>query len=308
MLSVPAAFAQKEKDKDKENKEMQQIIITRKGDLDDKTVIEIKGDKITVNGKDAKSSDEVTVNVHKLKDYGALARGHAPGARTWNFNMDDDAISLFHEDENRAMLGVVTEEDDKGAQISSVSKESAAEKAGLKRGDIITRIGDKKIEDTDDVSEAIHAHKPGDKVTITVLRDGKEQKITAELGKWKGVPMPPAIFNRDNFPRIETLPGGGTAFYMGNRPKLGMSIQDTEEAKGVKVTEVEEESNAAKAGVKEGDVITKVNGEEVNSTDQVVRHVRANRDNAPIRLEVLRNGKTQNLEVRIPRKLKEADL
>ena len=96
-------------------------------------------------------------------------------------------LGYFNADANHAMLGVTTEKADQGAEIKTVTKESAAEKIGLKEGDIITKIDDKKIENPDDLSAAIKAHKPGDKVTVTYLRDKKEQKATAELTKWKGV-------------------------------------------------------------------------------------------------------------------------
>ena len=102
------------------------------------------------------------------------------GTVEMNFNM-------YHVDENRAMLGVVTEEAEGGVKVTELTDESAAKKAGIKEGDIITKIGDTKIEDPDQLSETVRKHKPGDKVTITVLRDKKEQKITTELGKWKGV-------------------------------------------------------------------------------------------------------------------------
>ncbi|MBD0280240.1 MAG: PDZ domain-containing protein, partial [Flavisolibacter sp.] len=90
--------------------------------------------------------------------------------------------------------------------------------------------------------------------------------------------------------------------------KLGLSVQDTDDGKGVKVLEVDEESNAAKAGVKEDDVITHVNDKEVNSTDEITRAVREARDKSSIMLRVLRNGKTKNIEVRTPRRLKTTDL
>jgi serine protease Do len=75
-----------------------------------------------------------------------------------------------------AFLGVITNEDDKGAAIDEVQKETAAEKAGLQKGDIITKVGDKKIDGPDDLVEAITAKKPNDEVEITYLRDGKEKK------------------------------------------------------------------------------------------------------------------------------------
>src|SRR5688572_17913217 len=190
LLTVPSVFSQEKSETEK--KDVQQIIITRTGDVNEKTVVEIKGDNVTVNGKavqDNKNSD-VKVRVNKIKDASAYSGVYVPDH--FNFNFDhNNAMSLFSEDENRAMLGVVTEKNDKGAIITSVSKESGAEKAGLKKNDVITKIDDTKIVGTGDVSAAIRKHKPGEKVTVTFLRDNKEQKITAELGKWKGIKMNP---------------------------------------------------------------------------------------------------------------------
>ena len=302
-LSVPAVFGQDVKEKDK--KEVQQIIITRKGDKNEKTVIEIKGDKVTVDGKDASEikDGDVSVRVHKIRDAMALRAPMPPDAPNWNFNFDDgNRISLFAEDPNRAMLGIVTEAADKGAKVVSISKGSAAEKAGLKAGDIITRIDNQKVEGPDDVTKAIRKNKPGAKIEIGLLRDGKAQKLTAELGQWKGVRMNAENFNF-SMPEIPRL-----AYGMGAGPKLGLSVQDTEDGKGVKVLDVDQDGNAAKAGVKENDVITRLNDEDVNSADEISRLVRSNRDKPSIRLQVLRNGKSQTIEVKVPRKLKTADL
>lgn len=323
LFSVPSAFAQKEKDKEKEkeNQEVQRINIIRKGNLEEKTVIEIKGDKVTVNGKDADANTDVTVNVNKIRDYRALA----PGARArvygrdsedfdFNFDFDGDRVSLFHEDANRAMLGVTPDEDAKGAKITAVSEGSAAAKAGLKKGDIITRIDNEKITEADDVSRIIRSKKPGEKVNITFLRDGKEQKQAVELGKWKGAVMPklPTVTMpqewRGELPRIETMPGGQGFVISGPAPKLGLSIQDTDDGKGVKIIEVDEDSNAGKAGLQEGDIITRVNDREVNSTDEVTRLVRESRGKPSMQFQVQRKGKTQTIEVRTPRKIKTADL
>lgn len=306
------ALAQKAKSEAKE-KDHQTIIINREAGDDEKTVIEIKGDKVLINGKEAKDADGVNVNIHKMKTgpHGLSLRGQ--GDNNWNFNFDTDRLSLFSEDSNRAMLGVVTDENDEGAEITSVSKESAAEKAGLKKGDVITRIGDRKIEDAEDVTEAVRSHKPGDKVAISILRDGKEQKINAELSKWKGVRMssfsPARVFER--MPNIEVdaiAPNVRGFSFEPSRPKLGLAIQDTDEGKGVKVLDVDEDGNAAKAGIKEDDIITHVNDKEVNSADEISRMMREARDKPSVRMQVQRGGKTQNIEVRIPRKLKTADL
>jgi serine protease Do len=110
-------------------------------------------------------------------------------------------------------------------------------------------------------------------------------------------PGPPANFE---------FHGNGFAFT--GRPKLGLSIQDTDDGKGVKVLDVDEDSNAAKAGLREDDIIVGIDDKEVKSTDDVTRTIRENRDKYTFNFKVLREGKTQNIEVKMPRKLKTTDL
>jgi serine protease Do len=215
------------------------------------------------------------------------------------------------------MLGVVTESEDEGLKITDITEGSGADKAGLKEDDIITKVDDKKVDDPDDLTKLIRSHKPGDKVNITYLRDKKEQKVTAELGKWKGSDfnafnMPNMDFEMMNpkvdvHPKVKIAPGQYYSFF-DNRPKLGLSVQDTEDGKGVKVIDVDDEGNGQKAGVKENDVITAINDKPVNSADEVARMVRESRDKPSIMLKIKRAGKIQNIEVKMPRKLKTADL
>jgi serine protease Do len=220
-------------------------------------------------------------------------------------------------------LGVVTEDTEGGVKVTEVTNESAAKKAGIKEGDIITKIGDTKIEDPDQLTEAVRKHKPGEKVSVTLLRDKKEQKVTAELGKWKGVGVynfaPGRNFKMDDMPdynellipKVQGTPrmrNGQTWAYGSGAPRLGLSVQDTDDGKGVKVIEVDEESNAAKAGVKEDDIVTHFNDKEVNSADEIAKLVKENKDKTSFTLKVKRDGKTQNIEVKVPRKLKTADL
>jgi serine protease Do len=95
--------------------------------------------------------------------------------------------------EKTAFAGIVTQglsdglaqyfKVESGALISEVVKDSPAEKAGLKAGDVITKIGDEKIEDEGDVRSAIQDHKPGDGTDFTVKRDGQETVIKVTLGE-----------------------------------------------------------------------------------------------------------------------------
>jgi serine protease Do len=320
LMTVPSVVLaqvenkQKEKEKEKvekdvkEKKEVQSIVITRTGDKDEKMTIVVDGDKITVNGKDIKDLKDVNVNVNTVTNAHGYYR--VPGGQnTFTYNSNGDRFSLFNEDSNVAMLGVNTDDNEKGAEIESIIEASAAEKAGLKKGDIITKVGDKKIEDADDLTVAIREHKPGEKVAITYLRDGKEQKVNAELSKWKGMkaiePMKmEKLMESFESPRVAS---GYGSLYSG-RPKLGLSIQDTDDGKGVKVLEVDEESNAAKAGIKKDDIILSIDDKEIKGTEDVVRTVRENKEKYTFTFKVQRAGKLQNIEVKFPKKLKTTDL
>jgi len=71
----------------------------------------------------------------------------------------------------------------KGALISEVVSDSPAEKAGLKAGDVIVKIGGEEIEDEDDVGEAVREHDPGDAVDFVIQRDGREMTVKVTLGE-----------------------------------------------------------------------------------------------------------------------------
>lgn len=319
LCAVPATLLaqqdkqeKQEKQEKKEKKDYQQITITRSGDKEEKTVIEISGDKVKVNGKDVADLKDIQVHVNNMKIPNVMAM-RSPG----NFSMTfDDHPGIFSEDANRAMLGVNTNENDKGAGLESVVKESAAEKAGLKKGDIITKIDDKKITAPSDVTAAIKAHKPGDKVAITYLRDGKEQKATAELMKWKGMNIAgmvaPQIWqesmNSGTYPPAAPRISGMGGFSRFGGLKLGLSVQDTDDGKGVKVLDVDGDGNAAKAGIKEDDVITQIDDKAVNGADEIAKAVREKKDQPTMRFQITRAGKAQTIEVKVPRKIKTVDL
>lgn len=302
------------------------ITIIRKGDTNEKVVVEVNGDKVTVNGKPVEEykGDDISVKRSKVRDTWAFG---SLGNMGQNWGIASDNFRAFTIDSNRAMLGVTTEKTEKGAQIQDITKESGAAKAGLKEGDIITKIGDKKIESADDLSKTIKSHKVGDKVTVTYLRDNKEQNVTAELGRWKGAKAFSTSgggnYNIDLgdfdmgtvMPKIQSIPrerirgyNDHAYTYSTGTPKLGLSVQDTDDGKGVKVIEVDDNSNAAKAGIKNDDVITEVEGKATNSADEVAKIIKESKDKNSVMIKLTRDGKKHNIEVKIPRKLKTADL
>ena len=320
-FALPATAQDEKKD---DNKEVQEIIITKKGNAKEKVIIEVIGDKVTINGKPADDykGDDVKVRTQKFKTMNGLVSAEPymrfRDGENYNFNFNNGrGLALSDWSENRALLGVSTEKVDQGALIEEVTKESAAEKSGLKKGDIITKIDNDKVAGPDELSELIRKHKPGDKVSVTFLRDKKEQKVNAELGKMNafgnfsfGQTFPDVRLFNNPVPdvQIPRSPLGQYYIWSGGSQKLGMTVQDTDDGKGVKVIEVEDEGNAEKAGLKEDDIITQINDKDVNSADEVAKIVRENREKISIKLKVTRAGKSQNIEVKMPRKLKTADL
>jgi serine protease Do len=311
LLSQPLLAQDKEKDKDKDKLgENEELIIKKKGDKDAKVTIEIKGDEVIVNGKPLDEFDDDDVVIKKGN---ALTFGPRSPFRTGTWSYSDN----FSGNGNTAFLGVVTEKAEKGgAKIEQITTGSAADKAGLKEGDIITKIDDAAIATPEDLTKAIHKHKPEDKVTIFYDRDGKSEKVTATLGKSKAM-----TFSFDGGPHVGAgaMPNfnfewpNGEDFHnymnpMNNKPRLGIKAQDTEDGKGVKVLDVDDESAADKAGIKEDDIITEFDGKKVNNAQELVNAAREAKDKPSVKITLIRDGKTQTVEVKTPKKLRTANL
>ena len=73
-----------------------------------------------------------------------------------------------------------------GGQLQSVESGGAADKAGLEKGDVITKVDADIVDGSESLVATIRGHRPGDKVAITYLRDGKTQTATADLGSDQG--------------------------------------------------------------------------------------------------------------------------
>jgi len=309
-------LAQDEKEKAPPKKDGD-VIIRKKGDSKEKMTIVIDGDKVTINGKpaeDYKNDDiEILHDGDMFMPPMAMTGTMAPGA---SFNvMNDDFLREIHS--NKAFLGVMTKKVTEGASITEVTKESAAEKAGLKVGDVITKVNEDRIADADDLYQTIGKYKPEDKVTITYKRAGKENKATVTLGEnkqvkvfsWDGGDMD----NDRNFrfdmrsPRVQD-DGKGYSFSWNNKPRLGLQVQETEDNKGVKVLDVEEDEAAGKAGIEEDDIITAVNGKAVTSLDILKDAMKDVKEGDTLKFDILRDGKTQTINVKFPRELKTTDL
>jgi len=310
--------------------EVQEIVIRKKGEKDSKVTIEFKDDKVLINGKPMIEfkDDAVTVN-NRTYHFKQMEKDFEKFGRDMEGFGREMELAFSGENFNGKMLaggtflGVVTEKDNAGVKIIEVVKESAAEKAGLQAGDIITKIEDKKITTPSELSDLISDYKPKKEVKIYYKRDGKDKTTKATLLERKtptarsfsfsgpdkavrGYAVPKLrpdvqLFNRENAEL-------GRMYNFNARPRLGLKIQDLEEGSGVKVLEVEEGSAAEKAGLKKDDVITEVGGVAVKNTDEAREQLHQNESKSSYTVAAKRNNNVMKFEVKIPKKLKTATL
>ena len=310
--------ASAQKDKIKESKE-EEIVIRKNGDKDVKVTVEMKGDDVLINGKplsEFKDDDVAVVQRKRMIRRGNDVLIRPRGGNSFFYNED------FDNEVSRPFLGVSTEKNEKGAQVSEVTKGSAAEKAGLKEGDVITKINDKEVKDPEDLADAVRSYKPQDEVKISYERNGKSNSAKAVLGE-KKIDSRAFYFNRDEFPKMDKnafkdfnfhmpemnmKPGQPFArFWMDQNKRLGLRIEDAENDGGAKIAKVEEGSNADKAGLKKDDVITEIDGKKVKNVEET-RDAVSEIDKSSYPVKAKRNGIDMNFEIKIPKPTNSADL
>jgi serine protease Do len=312
------------KSDDMEKPERTEIIIHQKGDKDTKLTLEIKNGDYYINGKPLEKFDDENVVVEKrnLDDIdinipqsafrvNPLNEERMERVQRSNEDMARKLQKSIQIRMNSAFLGVSSKKAEKGgATVLEVTEGSPAEKAGIKKGDIITKINDTKIESPETLFETIHNYKPGDKVKVLLTRNGTDEVVTAILDKpdYKG-----KDYNYNYNYQVSPMPylkglGMNEDWGENRHPKIGIKAQDAEDGKGVNVLEVTDSSAASKAGLQKGDIILECNGEDVNSTNELIDQLQDARQKATIKVKIQRDGAEKEIEIRIPRKLKTAEL
>jgi S1-C subfamily serine protease len=153
--------------------------------------------------------------------------------------------------------------DQAGVVVREVTPDSPAAKGGLKPGDVIVKVGDRDVKDFGALAGAVSSHKAGDKVAVHVRRDGKEQDLTVTLAERQVARFPKAP---ESFPeRRGAFLGVQTQDITPElKDRLGLAVD-----KGALVTNVIPGTPAAKAGLKDEDVITAVNGQAVANSREL---------------------------------------
>lgn len=183
--------------------------------------------------------------IEQLKEHGRVIRG-------W--------LGVYIQDVRPSLAKAMKLPVNHGAIVTKVIHKSPAEKAGLKPGDVIIKYNGKEVKDSHQLSILVSSTKPGTKVTLTIIRNGREKELKVKIGELK-----------------EQGRHGGVV--TGALEKFGLELSDVppevEKELGIKggayVVSVRPASIAMEAGFRKGDVIVNINQHRIRSADDAVK-------------------------------------
>ena len=187
--------------------------------------------------------------------------------------------------------------DTKGILVSNVRAGSAAEKAGIKRGDIITAINGEKIEDGNVLRNKVASSLPGTEIKLTVFRDGQEQEFTAKLDEFNVEDAKKENQTEGENPENQSKPSGKLGLDLRPvTPDEAKKLQLPDSSSGLLVLDVDPNGAAANEGIAKGDVILEVNRKPVETIQEMQSALEKSGDK-PILLLVARRGQVSYLTV-----------
>jgi serine protease Do len=201
----------------------------------------------------------------------------------------------------------------RGVLLKEVEDNSPAAKAGLKAGDVITEYDGERVEGTAAFRRMVRETPPGRTVQLTYWRDAHSQNASVELESRQNEMqvniqnmMPPQfVYKFQRLPDMPDMPD--MPMMMGRTPRLGIEAMDLSEqlgeyfgapdGQGVLVSAVLPDTPAAKAGLKAGDVITKLDGDAVRNVGELRGKLEEKHAEKSVTLTVLRKGTEMSLTV-----------
>lgn len=174
-------------------------------------------------------------------------------------------------------LGVLVESGAAGTlQVSDVAEHSPAARAGVKVGDVLTRVDARQVKSSDVFRSVLQAKTAGEQVVLTVARAGKTLDLTA------------------------VLDATSRAMQIGQkRAILGVQLEDSKEADGVALKSVTAGSPAEKAGLKAGDVLLRIEGKSLDQVARLADLLFLHKPGDTLTLVVRQQGKDEEKEVKV---------
>lgn len=205
----------------------------------------------------------------------------------------------------------------RGIGITNVSKDSPAERAGLKKGDIILQFNGEPLTSTRKLFRILSEAEPEQRVSLTISRNGSEQQMNVTLGRRAptsrsfGAGVPPDLnryyrLDPPDSPRAWGVAPEFSALGFGNNRRIGITTTPLTKqlsdyfgvsgGQGLLISSISENSPASKAGLKAGDVITEVDGERIEDSGDFIRAINK-KEEGEVTLTIIRDKSQRTIKV-----------
>lgn len=255
------------------------------------------------------------------------APGDAPQAFSF-FIQGGSFLGVYAEDVSKENMSRYGMREARGVAITQVVKDSPAEKAGLKKDDVIVRFEGDSVTSVRKLNRLVSEVAPDQTVKLGISRGGGEQEVAVTIGKrndsmnamehFRGLDKLQGLDRLQDLEKV--MPPGANVwkwqgqggdkdnliFAFGNHRRIGVSTMQLSkqladyfgigDGKGVLVTSVADDSPASKAGLKAGDVITAIDGEKVEGAGDLARAINKRKD-GDVTLTVIRDKHQRSVTV-----------
>ncbi len=250
-------------------------------------LVNLRGEVIGVNTAIASRTNSfvgygfaVPINIAKsvvddLRDFGEVRRGY---------------LGVYIEEMNEVKAKGVGLDKPRGVFISSVIAGKAADKAGIKAGDVVLKVNDREVNLPNQLQATIGKYNPGDEVMLEIWRDGDNKKINVTLEGREEEGTTAAAESKD--PERKSLPNLGFRVRDLNNEQLSSMDLDH----GIIVANVSQYSAAAKAGIVQNDVIFEMNKKDVKSVDSFYDLFSEYKEGDVVRLKIRRKLDAENFD------------
>lgn len=235
------------------------------------------------------------ITISACGSQGPRAPGNHSGAQGW--------IGVYVQDLDEDLRDYYDIQTRNGVLVNDVVDNSPAEKAGLQKEDVIVRFDGKRVRNTRDLTRAVKRTTPGEKVRIEIVRADKKKKLNLRVTE-----KPDHRYIYRSKSRKKYAP---RVFGFGRHHKAWLGIRmaelnedladyfDVDAHEGVLILSVADDSPADKAGLKAGDVITRIEGTRIRNTDDVRDVLEDYEDGDDVEVIFKRRNRQRSVEVEL---------
>jgi C-terminal processing protease CtpA/Prc len=230
----------------------------------------------------------------------------------WFFAAGGSYIGVLIQDVTTERLSALKLKEERGAEVTMVDQDAPAGKAGLKEHDVILDYNGTRVESAEQLHRLIHETPPGRTATLGISRDGSPMTIKVQVGDRAKIAADHGHRQtHENFEMVmPRIPEMEFNIPFDAAPVLGVQVDPVgrqlaeffgvKGGEGLLVRSVEKGSAADKAGMKAGDVITRVDNEKIGDRSELRRLLRSHREGGKVTLGIVRDKREQNVTVDLP--------